>query len=410
MKLKNKILSGCIILIIISLFGSAIYWKKNRPIAIAGFAVKRGDLITQVSASGSVEAETKAKLSSKLGGRIIAVKVKDGDIVKSGQLLVQLDDAELKTQLLQTKAALQGAEANLAIVRRGARTEEIAAAAAQLHSAQANLEEANKNLQRMQQLHQDGAISAQQLDTAKTQYEVVLAQLKTAEEQFRLVKSRTTADDISAAESRVKEIKATIQQLQVQLENSRIIAPFTGTVTQKLVDEGETIIPGTPLFILADMKTIHVTCNVDETDIGKVRLGMPAKVYMDSYPSRIFQGIVKQIATQTTDLKEKGITFAVKIKMANIDVPLRIGMSTDVDIQVENQSNVLYVPVESVLREGEKYYVYVIDKKVARKQYVETGTGNEEYITIISGVKENELVARTELDKLHDLIRVRISS
>ena len=410
MKLKSKLLTISIPLLLIILLGFAVYWKKNRPIAISVFAVKRGDLVTLVSASGSVEADTKAKLSSKIGGRVIAVKVKEGELVKSGQLLVQLDTAELNAQLQQAKAAVQGAEANLAIVKRGARTEEIATVEAQLNSAQSSLEEANKVYQRMQQLHQDGAISAQQLDTAKAQYEVAVAQVKSAQEQVRLIKSRTTSEDISAAESRVKEMKATIEQLLAQLNNTQIYAPFSGTVTQKLVDEGETIIPGTPLLILADMNTIQVTCNVDETDIGKVRLGMPAKVYMDSYPGRIFQGIVKQIATQTTDLKEKGITFAVKLKIINVDVPLRIGMSTDVDIQVDNQSDVLYIPVESVLREGNKAYVYIIDRSLARKRYVEIGSGNEEYLIIKSGLQEKELVARMELDKLHNRTRVRVAS
>ncbi|MDI6784940.1 MAG: efflux RND transporter periplasmic adaptor subunit, partial [bacterium] len=284
MRLRSKIISISSILIIILLLCSAIYWKKNRPIAISAFAVNRGDLVTLVSASGSVEAEIKAKLSSKIGGRVIAVKVKEGDLVKSGQLLLQLDTAELNAQLQQAKAALQGAEANLATVKRGARTEEIAAAEAQFDSTRASLEETKKNYLRMQQLQQDGAISAQQLDAAKAQYEVAAAQLKTAEEQLRLIKSRTTAEDISVAEAKVKEIKATIQQLLAQLENTQIYAPFSGTITQKLVEEGETIIPGTPLLILADMNTIQVTCNVDETDIGKVRVGMPAKVYMDSYP------------------------------------------------------------------------------------------------------------------------------
>ncbi|MCX7920090.1 MAG: efflux RND transporter periplasmic adaptor subunit [bacterium] len=410
MKLSSKLFIVFILLLLAVLFSFAIYWKKNRPIVIAAFTVKRGDLITFVSASGSIEADTKVKLSSKIGGRVLAVKVKEGDLVKSGQLLVQLDSAELTAQLHQAKAALQGAEANLAIVKRGARAEEIAAAEAQLNAAQASLDEAKKNYQRMQLLYQDGAISAHQFDTAQAQYEVALAQVKSAQEQLRLLKSRTTNEDIAAAESRVKEIKATLEQLQAQLNNTQIYAPFSGTVTQKLVDEGETIIPGAPLLFLADMNTIQVTCNVDETDIGKVRVGMPAKVYMDSYPNRVFDGIVTRIATQTTDLKEKGITFAVKLKLLRIDVPLRIGMSTDVDIQVDNQNDVIYIPVESVLREGDKSYVYVIERSLARKRYIEIGSGNEEYIAIKSGLKENELVARTELDKLRDGARVRVSS
>ena len=410
MKLKSKVITISSILTIIIIFSFAIYWKKNRPIAISVFTVKRGNLLTLVSASGSVEAETKAKLSSKIGGKVIAFKTKEGELVKSGQLLVQLDDAELRAQLQQAKAALQGAEANLLTVKRGARTEEIAAAEAQLASAKANLEEAKKNYTRMQQLLNEGAISAQQLDTAKAQYEVALSQVKTAEEQFRLIQSRTTAEDLSAAEAKVKEIKATLQQVQAQLENTQISAPFSGTVTQKLVEDGETIVPGTPLLILADMKTIQVSCNVDETDIGKVRVGMPAKVYMDSYSGQGFPGIVKRLATQTTDLKEKGITFAVKINVAEIRVPLRIGMSTDVDIQVDNQNNVLYIPVESVLREGDNHFIFIAEKNIARKKYIVTGSGNDDYIIITSGLNENELVVRTELDKLRDRSRIRISS
>jgi len=201
-----------------------------------------------------------------------------------------------------------------------------------------------------------------------------------------------------------------LETVRLAFESTELRAPFDGTITSVLAREGETVLLGSPILTISNLNTLQVETEIDETDIGKVKVGQPVKVSIDAYPNQTFTGKVKEIALETKDiLKERGVTYIVKISLEPENVELRLGMTADIEIKVEERRGVLAIPVGSIFTDGNggKWVFLLKDSKIEKREIL-TGLENDEYAEIVQGVSEGETVVMGSLEKLREGMKVRI--
>jgi RND family efflux transporter MFP subunit len=196
------------------------------------------------------------------------------------------------------------------------------------------------------------------------------------------------------------------EQAREMWENSVITAPFDGTVAKLFVDSGEMLVGGTPAILLADLNDMILETNIDETDIGSVKVGQKAEVTLDAYKDTKLTGTVQFIARSSLEIREKGITYLVKIKLSQPGVVLRLGMTGNVDIEITDKQNALMVPYTAVGEDKTVKFVMAVEKNVLRKKIVTTGLENYDSTEITSGLNENEVVA-ANATKLKEKMRIK---
>lgn len=428
-------------IIVLAALSGAYWWFARPPAAALEPATLTG--------SGTIEAETMA-ITAELGGRILELKVDEGDEVTAGQVLVELDQADLLAQQMQLEATLATAKANLELVGAPARSEEVAAAQAQLaqtevardgarltwqrarnlvddphelaariNRAQAQVTEAERDLEmarvNLKQMEiqaeaagrdqttvlgaNEGLVQGEaaqyQLQAARTgvqMAEVALAGAKrqvehlvrlrerplpliaqanaaeaafgqaevavlAAEANLAAVKADPRSEDIAVAQAQVLEAEAALAKVDVQLAKQTLTAPRAGLISRKLVEPGELAAPGAMLLELSDLDTTKVTLYLPETEIGRVKIGQQARVYVDAYPGETFEGTVSFIANEAeftprnvqTQAERASLVFAVKIKLDNADQRLKPGMPADAEILLNSEVSLITKPSSPVL-------------------------------------------------------------
>jgi HlyD family secretion protein len=289
--------------------------------------------------SGNIEV-TDAQLGFKIPGRVIERTVSEGDRVQAGQLIARLDDAEQKDQLALRRAELAGAAAALAELEAGSRPQEIAAAAATLHSAEAERERARLDFARQQELRRKDAIADRELETAQAQLKVADAHTVEAAERLKLVQEGPRVEDIAQGRARVDETRAAVALAQTQLDNTRLVSPLTGVVLSHDIEPGEYVSPGTPVVTVADLAHVWVRTYINQTDFGRIAHGQKVEVRTDTFPGKTYDGTIGFIASeaeftpktvQTTKERVK-LVFRIKVDIANPHDELKPGMAADVYI------------------------------------------------------------------------------
>ncbi len=298
---------------------SLFFWsnsEKSAPYDLV--AVKKGDITFSVTADGIVEPNFEVEIKSRASGDIISLPHETGDVVKKGDLLVRLDPIDEQRNVGQKEATLRADEANLA-------------------KAKANVVDAENKFKRQKELFERGMISDEELETAKTDYLLARAEVEYA--QAQVAKSKVAVDDAKR-----------------RLADTEIRAPIDGVIMTKDVEVGQVIAStidvvggGTKLMTLADLSRIFVVASIDETDIGKVRLGQRVLVVVDAYLGKKFDGKVVHIAPQGT-LEENVVTFEVKIEIEGEEKQLlRPAMTADVQIIHLKKGNTLWLPNEAIV-------------------------------------------------------------
>ncbi|MBD2435585.1 efflux RND transporter periplasmic adaptor subunit [Nostoc sp. FACHB-110] len=385
--------------------------------------LQKGNFAVTISANGTVEPEHVINLSPKTAGLLESLLVKEGDYVSKGQVLARMDDSNWQGQLIQQRgqlaqaqanlrkliagnrpediaqaeAKLEELQANLSKLIAGNRSQDIAQAQARLNSSQASLRKAEDEYRRTQQLYNSGAISLQSLnqkladrDTAQAQ--VVEAQqalslqkvgsrqediaqaraaVKQQQQQLKLLQAGSRQEDIDQARAEVLAARGALQNVQTQINDTLIRAPFDGTIIRKYADPGAFVTPttagssvssATSSSILALADTNQVVANVSESDIAQIRIGQQVIVKADAYPSKKFLGKVSQIAAQAT-VEQNVTSFEVKATLdADAQKFLRSGMNVSLEFQVGQLQNVLTVPTVAITRQQNVAGVFVARK------------------------------------------------
>ncbi|HWR05314.1 MAG TPA: HlyD family secretion protein [Sporomusa sp.] len=319
-----------------ALLGSGIWWwMYYANIVSTDDARVKGTIVT---------------VSSRVAARVAELLVDEGDAVQAGQVIARLDSRDLKAQVAQAKAILAAAEAKLAGVKAGSRPQQVVQAAALADSAQASLDNAGKVYERTKSLYAQGAVAAQQLDAAQAALAVALAQCAAAKQSVSLAAEGSRSEDIEAATAQMEQAAAILESAQLQLDYTAIIAPIAGVVALKSVNVGESVSVGQPIFNIVDNNNVWIAANIEETAVGKVRVGQKTTFSVDAFPGKTFTGKVREVGAATrsqfsllpnentagsyTKLTQK---LPVKIAVANTgNEELKPGMSAIIRIDVKS--------------------------------------------------------------------------
>ena len=303
----------------------------------------RGTNENELAVSGTVEA-TEARLGFQSAGRIVSIDVREGDRVTAGAILARLDDAQLAAQRAQAVARVNAANAILAELQRGSRTEEIATATAAQDAARAKLEDARRDVARAKRLYDGGAIPLEQYQKAQTTAQVAEAQLQQTKEQRTLVHSGPRAGEIEAQRSQVREATAAVEAIDAVLRNTSIVAPLDGVVTVRHREVNEIVAAGQPVVTLMNPRDRWVRVYVPENRLAAVHHGAAATIESDTFPDRTYRGRVVQVAqeaeftpknVQTQEERVK-LVYAVKISIEGDErMELKPGTPADVVLAVK---------------------------------------------------------------------------
>jgi HlyD family secretion protein len=289
-----------------------------------------------IVASGTIEA-AEVRISSKVGGEVLGLFVGEGDQVSTGQLLVQIDHASLDLQLQQAQAGVELAEAQLHLLAKGARPEDIQQAQEALTQAQENLRLAREDAERIRQLFASGSATQKQREDAEARYVVAQAQFNSAQQALKKIQNLAQPEEIQAARARLEQARIAVQLLQKNIQDTAVASPLTGLVTHKLVEAGELVSPGTTMLILSDLSRVELQVYVAEPELGAITLGQAVRVRIDGGPQTEFPGRINFISSeaeftpkniQTRDERVK-LVYRVKVEVDNPQGILKPGMPAD---------------------------------------------------------------------------------
>ena len=307
----------------------------------AGLACSSRSEKDVISASGTIEA-VEVNVASKVSGQLLKLAVDEGARVKPGDILATVDHATLDIQLRQAEAGVRLAEAQLALLVKGARSEDIRQAEAALKQAEAALKIAEDDARRMRELVETGSVTSKQRDDAEARLTVATAQQSAAAEALSKVRRLARPEEIQAAEARLAQARAAADLLAKTIADSTITAPAGGIVTHKAVEAGELVTPGATIVTLAELDSVYVMIYVTEKELGRVRLGDAAEIKIDAFPDRPFEGRITYISpeaeftpknVQTKEDRVK-LVFGVKVEIENRDGLLKPGLPADAVLRV----------------------------------------------------------------------------
>ncbi len=294
-----------------------------------------------ISASGTIEA-IEVDVASKVAGQILDLAVDEGARVKPGDLLATVDHATADIQLRQAEAGVDLAQAQLVLLRNGARQEDIQQAESAVTQAEANLRVAQDDAKRMRELAKTGSVTPKSRDDADARLTVAEAQKSAADETLKKLRRLARPEEIQAQEARVGQARAAADLLAKMIADCTIAAPVAGTVTHKAVEAGELVNPGSTVVTVSELDSVYVMIYLTEQEIGRVRLGDAVEVQIDAFPDKAFSGRITYISpeaeftpknVQTKEDRVK-LVFGVKVVIENREGLLKPGLPADAVIRV----------------------------------------------------------------------------
>ena len=327
----RRILQAGVVILLAVVLGVAVWWLVHRPVAA-----------TELTLFGNVDLR-EIDLAFNNNERIASVLVQEGDRVRKGQALAQLDTNRLTPQLQQVEAQLAAQQANLEKLRRGNRPEDVAQARANVAAAQAEAANARQKYQRLTNLSTNSggrAVSPQEIDDARAAADQADAKLAQVQSALTLQLAGFRREDIEQATAQTKAVQAQADLLQQQLHDAVLFAPMDATVRTRVLEPGDMATPQKPVLTLAVTDPKWVRTYVDEVNLGKVHPGMTASVAVDSFPDRTFPGrvgFVSPVAEFTpknieTEELRSNLVYEVRIYVNDPQDELRLGMPATVRI------------------------------------------------------------------------------
>jgi HlyD family secretion protein len=425
---KKALIGAGAVLLVGIIVGVTVYQSQKNLVTVQTGKVQKQSLTSVVSASGEIKPKTYANIGANAFGKIIKLHVKEGERVKKGQLLAQLENVQSSADVNATRATVQASE-----------TDAIAADAAQktsladLNRAKSDANHAKLDWDRAQGLYTAALIAKQDYDVKKAAWESANAGLAQAEARVAQAKAQKDSADQHIAQNR-----ANLTRVVDVLQKTTYEAPFDGVITNLPVREGETVVigiqnsMGSTLMTIADMSVITSEVKVDETDIGNVHLGQPADVTIDAIPHQVFHGVVSEIGdnaivrstgvatSQASSTSEEAKDFKVVVTLTDPPPDLRPGLSSTAKITTATRSDVLSIPIQALTvrtqadlvpkdagkssvhaasapaeaskQREEIQGVFVIRKKKAEFVPVETGISGTTDIEITKGLQVDDEV------------------
>ena len=368
-KKKLFILIGAAVVIILVLGGMVAARKREKPIPVTTDKAFRKNITQLVTATGKIQPEVEVKIAPEVSGEIIDIPVKEGEVVRRGQLLVKIKPDVYQAQVESQQAALNSSRSSA--VRN-----------------KAELDKAELDYKRAMSLYQKGLLSESDRKAAETTYNTAKAAL-------------------DASRFDVQRAEGALSQTSDALKKTVVVAPMDGSISSLTSRVGERVVgtiqfAGTEMMRIANLNNMEAVVNVNENDIVNVKLGDTARISIDAYPDRQIRGFVREIAqTATTNnagSQEQVTNFEVKISIPNPPVPLRPGMSTTADIETATVQNAVVVPIQSVtVRTADSKLSPEELEKQRSQQKAQEGSDNRAEVTNETQQKQAERERREKL-------------
>lgn len=382
--MKKKILIAVTVAVVLGLiFYISMKKSNNKKVDVYVHKADMGNLTSEVSASGIIEPKLKVNISSNVIGQIVSLTVKEGQDVKKGDFLLQVDPQRYKAEVDSWAAQVRVAKINV-------------------EQAEVTLRESESNLNRIRSLYEQQIASESELEQATIKYESAQVQLKSVKEQ-------------------VRQSEANLERTKDELAKTTFNAPMSGVVSKLNAEEGENVItgtmnnPGTVIMIISDMSEVLAKINVDETDINQVKIGQKCEITVDAVENKVYKGKVSDIASSASKDQEVSV-FEVEIMISNPDENLKPGMSARAEIETNYRKNIVTVPLQAVVereidkkesktnRQGgrisisvsssneKQEVVFIIKDGKAVQVPVKTGISSTSDIEILSGIQKGDSV------------------
>ncbi len=392
-KRRRRIIIAAIALLVLIGGGYGVYaaLRQSHDIDASKLAgVERGDLARVVVATGKIQPLSKVEVKSKASGMVKKLYVDYDDRVKEGQTLMELDKVQLQAVVREAQANYQAAEAALDSSKAQLERNKVDAEGPDVPFLKLNMD-------RAQQMYKDGVMSKSFVEDAEKNYQLALNKQMSA--QRNLMVSRA---EIAKAEAQVAQAKAALENAEEDLRNSTIVSPINGLVLSRDVSVGDGVSSililgsqATLVMTLGDTSEVYVQGKVDEADIGKVYLGQPARIVVESFKDKKFTGKVTRISPFGKE-KDNVTTFEVRVSISNPTGELKANMTANAEIVLEEKKNVLMVPEASLIYDKDRNAsVELPDPKAdngRKKVPVKIGISNGVKTEIISGVNEKQQV------------------
>jgi len=417
-KRRMKIWRWIILIALIGVGGLILYrgWASTQKRS-ASERLGRGEIPVQISpvvhqkltyslvANGDIAPLMQVDLFPKVSGYLEKISVQIGDSVRQGQVIAQIDQAEFLQKVKEIEAKVAQAKAQYAELEAGTRAEDIRQAEEAVNQAQSRFNNAKLQRERVLALYSRQVISKKEADVSEMDYNVTEAQLAATQQHLKMLKDGARPEVKAASLGKLREMEAILAQEQIRLQNTQIVAPFSGEIVRRNVDSGALISPSTPMVTLVHMATLKVVANVLEKDIAFVKSGMKVKILTEAYPDKPFEGAVVRI--------NKALDLATRTLQAEINIPnpghlLKPGMFARIEVALQEKPAALAVPRQAVLEEGGNRSVFVVEGNQAIRKPIVTGIEQDQLIEVVKGLKDGDKIVVRGQESLRDRSTIRV--
>ncbi len=384
----------------------ASFMSRGDVVPVRTATVERGTIRSVVSTNGKVEPLQSFEAHAPVGTTVKKLLVKEGDHVKKGQLLAQLDDAEASSQAARALSQVRTAQAETSAVQSGGNREEVLTLESQLVKARTGRDTAQRNLEALRRLQQNGAASPGEVKQAEDQLAAAEADLKLVE---RKQKDRYSPPEIARVEAQKTEAQSAYAAAGNILQQLNIRAPFDGVVYSLPVHQGSYVSPGDLVLQEADLSKVLVRAYVDEPDVGRLAPGQKIELTWDAMPGRTWQGSVSSVPSTVKLLGTRNVGEATCV-VDNSDLKLLPNINVGVTIVTTEHQNALTVPREAVRLDDGKTFVYQIVNDALQRRDIQTSISNLTQVEVTGGVTEKALLALTSTNSkpLHEGVAVKV--
>jgi HlyD family secretion protein len=379
---------------VVAVLGLIPVFIRQGPLRVRTTTVERGPIRSLISTNGKVEPIQNFEAHAPAATTVTRLLVKEGDHVRKGQLLLQLDDADLRSQAARAQALMKAAQADQADLNVGGTREESLTLDAQLTKAHGALDTAKRNLEALRRLQQQGAASAGEVKQAEDELQRAQADATLAEQKK---KDRYSQPEVAKVLAQGEEAQAAYAAAEDALQKSSVRAPFAGIVYALPVKQGAYVQPGALLLQVGDLSRMLVRTFVDEPEIGRLATGQQIEVTWDALPGRVWNGAVSTVPSTVKLLVSRNVG-EVTCTVDNHDLRLLPNVNVGVTIITAQHSGVLTLLREAVRMDDTRPYVYQVEDGVLKRRGVEVSLQNLTRVEITSGLPEHAVVALSSVD------------
>jgi len=384
----------------------ASFMSHDDAVPIRSATVQPGTIRSIVSTNGKVEPLQSFEAHAPVGTTVKKLLVREGDHVNQGQLMVQLDDADARSQAAKALAQIRSSEADVSAIQSGGNREEVLTLEAQLAKTQTQRDAAQRNVEALRRLQQQGAASPSEVKAAENQLAGAEADLKFLQQKQ---KDRYSKPEVARVQAQENEAQSAYAAAEDILSKLNVRAPFDGIVYSLPARQGGYVNPGDLILQEADLSKVLVRSFVDEPDVGRLAPGQKIEITWDAVPGRIWTGALNTVpaSVKLRGTRNVGETTCM---VDNKDFKLLPNINVGVTIVTAEHHDVLTVPREAVRQEDSKVYVLQVVNNELHRRDVQTSISNLTQVEITGGIPANSLVALASINSkpLHDGLAVKV--